>query len=122
MSKRQASKTKAFVFQGFENLTFEPGEQAALTKWIDALEDTLEDSIVVLVEGGYKVGVGYDDYDGVYAVAATCKDRQSRYYGWCFTLKHSDVGKGISVLRRFYEQHLKEELYEVGKRSNKHDW
>jgi len=122
MSKRAAPKNKKFSFKGFENLHFTEAEQDAITTWLSTFKDSLEDCIVVLAEAGYKVGMSYDDYDGVYQIALTCKDPTSTYHGWCFTLKHSDMSKAVMVVRHVYDKYLKEELWEVATKNNQYDW
>lgn len=120
--KKTGSPTTKFVFRGFENLSLTQLERDSVVVWQEALDVDALDAVVVLCEAGYKVGISYDDYRGSLQGALTCKDSGSKYYGYCFTLSHSDPKRLLYVLRWFYDTMLKTELYVIGRVSNDLDW
>lgn len=120
---RQGKNTKeAFKFKGFENVEFSESERDSIQEWIDKFGESPLDAAVVLIEGGYKLGMGYDSYHSVNQLTMTCQDRGSKYYGYCFTLKHADLGKSILIFRFLYDKFLKDELYELGGDTKRFDW
>lgn len=119
---KKASKVKKFEFQGFINVEFSIDERKAIEKWMTAFAEAPVDAVVVLVEAGWKVGVGWDDYHGTNQVSITCKDLGSSYAGYCFTLKHDDIGKGLLVFRYLYDSMLKDELYPLTQKKKDFDW
>lgn len=122
MSKRRKKSAPAFEFKGFVNLEFGGSDRQLIADWITAFKPDVTDSLVVLAEGGYKVGVSYNDYHDAFHVAITCKIEGSKYAGRCFTLVHADPGRGVNVMRYFYDGHLKSEAYELEEVKQTHDW
>lgn len=122
MPKRKASNSGKFEFKGFENLEFTDQEKSAVGAWLDVVDGDAIDACTVLVEAEYKVGVSWDDWHGVYSITATCKLKGSMYNGYCFVLKHADVGKGLLVMRYVYDTLLSDELYSIGSNNNRFDW
>ncbi len=119
---RNNNKAKAFEFKGFHNLDFTQDQRIAILDWMTKFEEQPTDAVVVLVEGGYKVGIGYDDYHSTYQMSLTCKDTSSRYCGYCFTLKHGDVGRGLLILRYVYDSQLKNEVLRLDQPTRDFDW
>lgn len=122
MTKRRSKKPKQFEFRGFVNLELTAVEKETIADWLKAFAPDVGDSLVVLAEAGYKVGVSYNDFHCAFHVAATCKLEGSKYYGRCFTLVHADPGRGVNILRYFYDSHLASGHYELEKDGAKHDW
>ncbi len=122
MSKKKQAVQLPFKFKGFENVEFNDTERGAVLAWIkDANYDPI-DCATVLVEAGYKVGLGYDDYSNINVVSLTCKDSNSPYFGTCFTFRHSDIGRGLQIARYLYDTSLIDEIYHLGAQSNRYDW
>lgn len=119
--KRRTTKDK-FEFKGFINLAFNDEERTLVNDWLKMAEPGLEDSIAVLAEAGYKVGFAYDDHAEAYVISVTCKDMRSRYAGFCFVLKHSDIGKGAAIIRYVYDGFLAQDTFDVEADTNKYDW
>lgn len=119
---RKKSSAKKFEFKGFHNLEFDPEQKAAILQWMDAFPESPTDAMVVLVEGGYKVSIGYDAYHGTYQMSLTCKDTSSEYCGYCFTLKHDDIGRGMIILRYVYDCQLQKGMLAVNEPKNTFDW
>lgn len=122
MTKKKVTTQDKFVFKGFENLEFTEAERNAVGSWIDSITDDPFDCIVVLVEAQYKVGLSYSEYHSVNQISATCKDKSSPYFGYCFTFRHSDVRRGLLAMRYIYDSLLAEELYELKAKQNEYDW
>lgn len=120
--RAQVKKNGKFEFKGFVNLEFNPAEKKALGDWLNTFNDDIADSITVLTEAQYKVGISYDEHHEAYSVTITCKYVSSPYFGYCFVLRHADVARGINVLRRVYDTLLSDGLYNVETRDDKHDW
>ncbi len=119
---RKKSRALKFEFKGFVNLEFTEAQKDAIQEWMQAFDETGADSIVVLVEAQWKVGISWDDYHSAYQVSATCKQAGSKYWGYCFTLKHADVTRGLWILRYVYDSQLKEELYRLDEPVKSYDW
>ncbi len=115
-------KAKKFEFKGFENVEFTEDEKIEIGKWMTAFGESPIDAVVILVEAGWKVGLGWDDYHSTNQVSITCKEMSSTYAGYCFTLKHDDIGKGLLVFRYLYDHMLKDELYPLNGKSQTYDW
>lgn len=122
MAKATSTKNGKFVFKGFVNLDFNDAEKIVVADWLTAFKPDAVDSIVVLAEAEFKVGIAYDDYHGVYHISLTCKKKRSPYYGYCFTLRHADVDRGIGIMRYVYDSLLEKELYKLGDEGGKFDW
>lgn len=122
MARRQAQSGKKFKFKGFINVEFTNEEKDAISQHIIAFEPQAEDSLVVLVEAGYKVSFSWDEYHSVNQVALTCRDSGSKYYGYVITLKHSDIFRSINILRHLYDTALKDGLYPIEVKTRSHDW
>lgn len=122
MTKKRSKKPKEFEFKGFVNLDWPAAEKETIADWLKAFAPDVGDSLVVLAEAGYKVGVSYNDFHSAFHVAATCKVEGSKYCGRCFTLVHSDPGRGINIMRYFYDSHLAPEHYEVEGDELRYDW
>lgn len=120
--KGTKAATKKFEFKGFVNLEFTSDEKQALGDWLNTFNDSVEDSITVLAEAEYKVGISYDEIHSAFSLAITCKYKSSPYYGYCFVLKHSDVSRGVNILRRVYDTLLAEGLYKLEEPEGKYDW
>ncbi len=120
--KSKSTKPPKFQFKGFQNILLTSAEKQALADWIDAFSPEVLDSLVVLVESNWKVSTAYDDYHEVYSVSATCKASASKYFGWCFTMKHADLGRAICIMRRIYETMLADGLYSLEGNSKLYDW
>lgn len=116
------SKAKKFEFKGFHNLEFSPDQKKSILDWMMHFDEQPADAVVVLVEAGYKVSIGYDDYHSTYQVSLTCKDTSSTYCGYCFTLKHNDIGKGLLILRYIYDSQLKNEVMPLDQSTGDYDW
>lgn len=122
MAKKKAVSTTKFKFKGFENIEFTPAERDAVIAWIDTTKFDPMDCAAVIVEAGYKLGLGYDDYSNSNVVSATCKDPGSIYWGYCFTFKHSDLGRGLQIMRYLLDSALADELYDLEHRERHYDW
>lgn len=118
-TNRNGSK---FVFKGFINLEFTSEDKNTFSSLLERDGPDLEDSIVTLIESGYKLGFSYDDYHGVNQVALTCKDHASMYFGFCFTFKHASPARSAFACRWFYDTYLKPELYPLPDVKSKYDW
>ncbi len=116
------NRPKKFEFAGFINLDFTDDEKTNIDAWMDAFGEEPVHAVVSLVEANWKVGISWDDYHSTYQVALTCKDQASSYFGYCFTLKHDDVGKAMLVFRWFYDVMLKEDLYALNEKRKTYDW
>lgn len=116
------SKAKKFEFKGFHNLEFTPDQRQSISHWMKTFGEEPTDAAVVLVEAGYKVSIGYDDYHSTYQVSLTCKDTASTYCGYCFTLKHNDIGRGLLILRYVYDSQLKDEVMPLDQPPGDFDW
>lgn len=113
---------KKFKFKGFENIEFSPLERDNVIAWIETTKFDPMDCAAVIVESGYKLGLGFDDYSGSNVVSATCKDPASIYFGYCFTFKHSDLGRGLQIMRYLLDSALVPELYDLEHKSTNNDW
>lgn len=122
MSRKVPTGETKFKFKGFENVDFSVEDRDVVQAWLKKGRFTPIDCATVLVEGGYKVSLGYDDYSSVNVVSLTCKDAESKYYGTCFTFKHGDLGKGLQIARYLYDTSLKDGLYELGAVKDVYDW
>ncbi|KKL05849.1 hypothetical protein LCGC14_2601930 [marine sediment metagenome] len=122
IKKHREHKTGKFEFKGFVNLEFTPDERQAMGDWLDTFNDSASDSIAVLTEAMYKVGFSYDDHNEAYSITITCKYRSSPYFGYCFVLRHSDITRGINILRRVYDTLLVDGLYNMQTGADKYDW
>ncbi|KKK82037.1 hypothetical protein LCGC14_2807390 [marine sediment metagenome] len=122
MANQGQNTVVKFKFKGFENVEFSAEERDRVQDWIDKFGEPALDAAVVLVESAYKIGMSYDSYHGVNQVTITCHDKNSRYYGYCFTFKHADLGKAILIFRFMYDHYLKDELYVLGGDIARYDW
>ncbi len=122
MARKAPALPAKFKFKGFENVEFTPEEREGVINWIEKTSFDPVDCAVVLVESGYKLGLGYDDYHSCNAITATCKDKTSPYYGYCFTFRHADMGRGLQVMRYLLDTFLATELYDLEHRQRMHDW
>ncbi len=122
MAAKGSTQVKKFKFLGFENIEFTEEERSRVVDWIDKNDCDVADCITVLVEAKWKVGVGYDDYSQVNAVSMTCKDPSSRYFGYCFIFKHTDVARGLKIARFMFDFYFREELYALEKKNKAYDW
>lgn len=120
--KNTTTKLPKFEFKGFVNLEFTHAEKQLLSDWEASGLWEVGDCIQVLLEAGYKLGFSYDDYHGTNQVSLTCKDLGSIYAGHCFTFKHNDPVRSISICRWFYDSFLKHEDYRVETTGRKFDW
>lgn len=122
MARSGAPSGKKFKFKGFENVEFTPAEKEKVVAWLDKTKADPIDCATVLVESGYKVGLGYDDYSSSNTVTLTCKDEGSIYFGYCFTFKHADLGRGLMIARYILDTFLRDELYDLEHRQQMYDW
>lgn len=122
MARSSSSAGKKFKFKGFENIEFNPEDREAVVAWIKQSKFDPLDCAVVIVEAGYKLGMGYDDYSASTVVSATCKDPGSIYFGYCFTFKHADLGRGLQIMRYMVDVMLTPELYDLEHRPKHYDW
>ncbi len=122
MSSKKRNVPDVFKFKGFVNLEFSEQERDTISNWIKTFQPEINDSIVVLSEAGYKLSFSYSDYHEAMQISATCKLVSSKYYGYCFTLVHSDPTKGVGILRYWYDSMLAEELYVLVDGQAKYDW
>jgi len=122
MARKKKRTVKKFEFKGFVNLEFNTGDRKLISDWMDTFEPDVSDSLMVLAEGGYKVGVSYNDYHGAFHIAATCKVLGEDYCGYCFTLVHADPGRGVNIMRYFYDSHLQSGNYRIEQSGEVHDW
>jgi len=123
-SPTMASKKKSdkFEFKGFINLEFSADERSEILSSAADFGETGFEAAVILVESGYKIGFSYDDYHGVVQGTLTCRDPGSKYYGYCFTLRHVEIGRIVQVFRYFYDNQLKSELYAMKEQNKAFDW
>ena len=121
MSRNRGTQSK-FKFKGFVNLEFSLEEREAIKMWIEEFEEPGAASAAVLVEGGFKIGLSWDDFHSAYQIAATCRLEGSKYYGYCFTLKHADIERGLLVMRHFYDKALQTEHYNLDDPVSGLDW
>lgn len=119
---RARKRTKKFEFKGFVNLEFTLDEKTEILNWVEAFGETPIDALSAIVEGGYKVSCGWDNYHGISQINLTCNEASSSYYGYCFTMKHQDIGRALLVLRWFYDAQLKTELYRLDELRGDYDW
>lgn len=122
MAQKQKKKPKTFEFKGFVNLEFTPADRQTIADWLSAFSPDVSDSLTVLAEAGYKVGISYNDYHCAFHIAATCKTDGNEYCGFCFTLVHSDPGRGVNIMRYFYDSHLSSGNYKLEQTGEVHDW
>lgn len=122
MARPTAASGKKFKFKGFENIEFNPEDREAVISWIKEANFDPIDCATVIVESGYKLGMGYDDYASSTVVSATCKDPSSPYFGYCFTFKHADLGRGLQIMRYLLDVMLVPELYDLEHRPHHYDW
>lgn len=122
MARSSASAGKKFKFKGFENIEFNPNDRQAVIDWIDESKFDAMDCATVIVESGYKLGMGFDDYSASNVVSATCKDPGSPYFGYCFTFKHADLSRGLLIMRYLLDKLLVPELYDLEHRPKHYDW
>lgn len=122
MAKRQKKEVVKFEFKGFQNLEFNDAEKKEIANWLDAFKPDLADTIVCITEGGYKLGVAYDDYHEVYHISATCKLKTSQYCGYVFVLQHVDAERGLAIIRYVYDGMLAKDLYEIKDKTTDNDW
>lgn len=120
--KRQSKEAKKFTFKGFQNLEFNDAEKIEISTWLEAFKPDLADTIVCVAEGGYKLGITYDDYHEVYHISATCKLKDSQYYGYVFVLQHIDPERGLAIMRYVYDGMLSKDLFEIKTKSTNNDW
>lgn len=122
MAAKGSNQAKKFKFLGFQNVEFTDDEKTEVVDWIDETDCDVADCITVLVEGNWKVGIGWDDFSQVNVVSLTCKDPTSGYFGYCFTFKHIDVARGLKIARFVYDRYFRDELYSLEKKKAGHDW
>lgn len=122
MTTKGRTSTKKFKFKGFENLEFNDLERQEVIAQVEHNKFDPVDCLVVLVEAGYKVGIGYDDYHACNAISITCKDEGSPYLGYCFVFRHTDLGRGLQVMRYVLDTQLADELYNLEKAGRLHSW
>lgn len=118
----RSKKTSKFEFKGFVNIWFTHEEQEQIKRHLTKNPPDLEDSIVVMSEAEYKIGISYDEGAGAYNFTATCKYKSSPYYGYCFCLRHVEVTRGLGIMRNFYDKWLATGNYEIEAKSNGYDW
>lgn len=122
MTRKSKPPPVKFEFKGFINVMFSHEEQCAVIADLEKKAPEIEDSVVTLVEAEYKVGISYDLRSDAYNIVATCKRERSPYYGYCFTFKHIDLARGLSIFRWFYDHHLAEEAYVLPEKDSKWSW
>lgn len=122
MARSKKKVPVKFEFKGFENINFTSEERVVVSTWIDTFKPDMADSITVLIEGGYKVGFSYSEFHDANQISATCKLQNSPYFGYCFTLIHSNLEKGVGIMRYVYDALLAENLYKIGESEMEYDW
>lgn len=122
MRNRSGKVVKQFRFKGFENVEFGAEEQDQVIAWLAKTNFDPIDCITTLVEALYKVGFSYDEFSQINITALTCKDPESRYYGYCFIFKHAEILRGVQMARFVYDGQLKDQLYSLGLVSKSYDW
>lgn len=121
MAAKRKSKRK-FEFKGFVNLEFSNDERDEITRWMEEFGEGPVDASVILVEAMWKVSLSWDSYHGAYQLAITCHEEGSTYYGRCFAMKHVDLARGLLILRWFYDEKLKNEVYALDEPGKGFDW
>lgn len=122
MTTKKYKKARKFEFKGFINVDFTDEERDAISVYLAAFTPDPEDSLVVLVEAGYKVSFSWDDYHAVNQVALTCRSPESKYFGYVITFKHADLMRSVSILRYLHDTALRDGLYSIETKTKTFDW
>lgn len=122
MARKGGKLPVKFEFKGFVNVDFTFEQQLNVAHFLETTPTSLEDDMVVLTEAEFKVGCVYEVASDVYGITLTCKQVASTYFGYCFSFKHADLARGMSIMRWFYDNQLAEEAFDLPNTNSRPEW
>lgn len=114
MSSTRSTNPSRFEFKGFLNIDLDEKDKQDFEYWGKAEVEDVDAALGNLIAGMYKIGISWNDWEGLYQFAATCKNPDSKYYGHCIVITHEHRCQGLIVLGHLYEQVLKPEKLILG--------
>lgn len=116
--KRQ--RQQEIEFQGYIEVRLDEEGKKEFKRWKASIGD-LDDTLMKLCEGGYRLSMSYDDYNGAYMCSMTTKDAQSENAGWVL------VGRGnspVSAMQQVVFKHLvvTSGMWVNFRQSSRNDW
>lgn len=106
MSTLRSKGSGQWEFKGFLNLELTEEDKQTFGYWAKPEVDDVRHALNTLISADYKVSVGWSTFEDAYLVAATCKNVESKYYGYCVTCPHEDPVLAIVVMCHAYERDL----------------
>lgn len=106
MSNVSYGRSTNWVFKGFLNISLSEADQQAFDYWGEAMVEDVHTALATLIGGGYKVSLSWNDWTDQFQVAATCKDPESKYFGYCIVVGHENVVQGMIVMMHLYTSDL----------------
>lgn len=106
MSTITATPSGKWKFKGFLNIQLSEADQQAFDYWGEASIEDINTALGTLIAGGYKVSMSWNDWSDQYQIAATCKDPESKYYGYCIVVSHEALLQGLVVMMHLYTSEL----------------
>jgi len=117
-----AKKSTKFVFKGYVNVNLTDPELDQLKLYEDSTDEEVSDRVISVCELGYKIGFSYDAHHGCIALALTCRNEHSMYYGYVFMLTHEEPLRALMAARWLVDTYLIDELYALPDKRRSHNW
>jgi len=117
---KKVRKQQEIEFQGYIEVRLDEEGKKEFKKWRASTED-LDSVLQKLTEGGYRLSMSYDDYNGASMCSMTTRDAQSENAGWVL------VGRGSSPVSALYQVLFKHLVVTSGmwvnfRQSSRNDW
>ena len=77
-------------FKGYIQHTLTKEEKDNYDLWL-IVDDDIWNDLQVLVDNGYKVGIGYDGYNQTFQCSLTCNNSKDDNFGWVLVARAPDV-------------------------------
>lgn len=106
MSNVSFGRSSKWEFKGFLNIQLSEADQQAFDYWGEAMVEDVHTALATLIGGGYKVSLSWNDFSDHFQCAATCKDPESKYYGYCIVIAHENVVQAMIVMMHLYTSDL----------------